>query len=134
MKKYKKNTSSLPKALFISVMISFAVLLAGCLILSFVIVRLKNPTEALPIASLALFLGSGFLSGFLISRQRENGGPVFALLCSVIFIFIFLLVSLIITKGHIPGVLFMNSLCYMLISALAAFLGKKREKVRRSHR
>jgi hypothetical protein len=43
-----------------------------------------------------------------------------------------LAVALITARGKVSGAVFMNSLCYMLISSFTAFLGRKREK--RRHR
>lgn len=135
MKKYKKANLSTPKAMLLSVVFSFLILIIFSLAASAIVSSLKNPSAAMPIASLSAFLLCGFSSGFIISRKRGDGGIIFSLLCGIIFVLISIIVSLIIGKGHINGFAFMNSLCYILVLTLGAFIsaakGKKTKRNRR---
>ena len=135
MKKYKKANISTPKAIFLSVVFSFSLLIIFSIIASAILSGLKNPSAVLPIASLSAYLLCGFSSGFIVSRKKGTGGIVFSLLCGMIFVLISMMISLVIKKGHINGFIFMNSLCYVLVLVPGAFLGAaKGKKTRRNHR
>lgn len=135
MKKYKKANLSTPKAMILSVVFSFFLLIAFSLIASAVVSAVKNPNAAMPIASLSAFLLCGFFSGLIISKKRGSDGIVFSLLCGIIFVLISIMISLIIGKGHVNGFIFMNSLCYILVLALGSFIGRKKgKKTKRNHR
>lgn len=130
MRKYKKSLT-LPKSIILGVLFSFITLLVITLVSSFVVLRFKNPTNLVPTASLVVFVLCGTVSGFSLSKLKGDGGMAFALITGLTFIFLFIIVSLILTKGRVPGMLFMNALCYLLVSAFWAFIGKKRQAKRR---
>lgn len=124
-----KNTSL--KTLLFGVIFSFTVLVILSLASSFLLVGFKNPTANIGIASLAVFLVTAAISGFTISKHRACGGIAFSALSSLLFIALLFAVALIISKGQISGGLFMNYLCYMLISLFTAFIGARKPKRRK---
>ena len=112
---------------------SFISLTVTSFVVSLIISSLKNPIEVIAVGSLIAFMASGAISGFSIAKKNRGIGFRLSLLCSVIFIAIVLICSLILGKGSLSGGNFMNYLCYLMISAFFAFLGA-REKRRRGRR
>ena len=133
MKKHRgaSKKTTLPRALLSGVGISLAVLLVFALIASAIIMTASNPTGSVKAASLVTLLVSGAVSGFLISKKRGEGGAFASLLSSIIFIAVILAASLIMSKGQVGGIIFMNCLCYFLISFFFSLLAKKRYRHRR---
>ena len=123
--------ATLPRALISGVGISFAILLIFSRIFSGIIMTASNPTGSIKTVSLVTLLVSGAVSGFVISKAKGDGGTFTSLLSSLVFIGIILAVSLILTKGRVGGTIFMNCLCYFLISLFSSFLAKKRYRRRR---
>ena len=119
--------------LVLGVLFSFLSLMISSFLVSVIISALKNPIEMIAIGSLIAFMTSGAVSGFSIARKNRASGIRLSLICSVIFIAIVLVASLLTKRGSISGGMFMNYLCYLMISAFFAFLGarEKRRKRRR---
>lgn len=134
MKRHRgiKSKSTPLGAMIFGIVFSFLSLIALSLVASAILMMGKNPTGNLSLASFAVFLIAGAVSGFIISKHKGDGSIGIAIIASLIFIGIMLAVALITAKGKVSGAVFMNSLCYMLISSFTAFLGRKREK--RRHR
>ena len=133
MKRHRgsKAERTLPGVLLFGVIFSFAVLFVISLLLCGVIMNTSNPTGSIKTASLISLLLSGGISGLVIAKRRGDGGVVTALVSSLIFIGVLLSVALIFSKGKVNGVIFMNSLCYMMISVFFSFFAKKRQRHRR---
>lgn len=124
-----KNTSL--KTLLFGVFFSFAVLIVLSLASSFLLAGFKNPTADIRIASLAVFLITAAVSGFAVSKHRAGSGIAISALTSLLFIAVLFAVALVISKGKISGALFMNYLCYMMISLFTAFIGARKPKRRK---
>ncbi len=132
----RKNTKLKNTAigtLLFGVLFSFAVLIVLSLASSFLLVGFKNPTSNIRIASLTVFLITAAVSGFAVSKHRGAGGIAFSALTSLLFIAVLFAVAIIISKGKISGALFMNYLCYMMISSFTAVIGTRKPK-RHSHK
>ena len=127
-RKNKKSKNTAIGTLLLGILFSFTVLIVLSLISSFLLIGLKNPTANIRIASLAVFLVTAAVSGFAVSKHRGEGGIAFSALTALAFIALLFALALIMSKGKISGVLFMNYLCYMLISSFAALLGSKKRK------
>lgn len=123
--KFQKTTAG---TLFLGVAFSFAMLVLMSLIFSFALIGFKNPTGNIGTASLAVFLITAAITGFTVSKYKGDGGIAISALTSLAFVLILMATALISAKGKISGALFMNCLCYMLISSFTAFLGRKRPK------
>ncbi len=129
--KKRKNTKSKNTplgTLLLGIAFSFAVMIVLSLVSSFLLVGFKNPTANIRVASLTVFLITAAVSGFFVSKRYGKGGIVISALTALAFIALLFAVALVISKGKISGVLFMNYLCYMLISSFAALLGAKKRK------
>ena len=131
-KKGMKNNTSPIKSALLRQVFSITTLLVLSILFAFILSMLKNPLGSMKIASLFALLASGAVSGIAISRKKGESGVKCALISAVIFSFIILALSLIMTGGKIGGFHFMNALCYVLISAFCALLfGHKNKKRRR---
>lgn len=124
-KNAKSKSTALGTILF-GVVFSFAVLAVLSLLSSFLLIGLKNPTANIRIASLVIFLITAAISGFTVSKRRGKGGISVSALSSLAFIALLFAMALIISKGKLSGALFMNYLCYMMISSFTALLGAKK--------
>ena len=127
-RKNKKSKNTAIGTLLLGILFSFTVLIVLSLISSFLLIGLKNPTANIRTASLAVFLVTAAVSGFAVSKHRGEGGIAFSALTALAFIALLFALALIMSKGKISGVLFMNYLCYMLISSFTALLGSKKRK------
>ena len=131
-RKRTKNQLSPARAIFLRQIFSAATLFVLSIIFAVILSVMKNPIGSLKVTSLVALLASGAVSGIAIARRKGDGGVRCAIISAVIFALIIIAVSLIITGGKIGGLQFMNSLCYILVSALFALLpGRKKEKRRR---
>ena len=115
----------------LSLGISAGMLLICALIMAAIAYSGDDPTKNLGLFSLVTLILSAALSGAVISRLRGDGGIKFAGLCSIATVLLMLIIALITERGNIPGSAFMNYGCYVAISLLSAYLGRKREKRRR---
>ncbi len=132
MKKHrgtKKQRTGLALMLY-ELLFSGGVLIVLSMLAAFILSSLKNPTANLKLFSLAVLLISAVISGYSISKH--NGNALSSIAVSAAFVGIMFIVSLIFAKGNVGGGVFMNYLCYMLVAAFFAFIGRKREK--RRHR
>ena len=131
----KRNNFKIKKSnvgtLLLGVAFSFCVLIVTSLIFSFILIGLKNPTGSIRTASLAVFLITASIAGFSVSRYKGNGGALLSILTSAAFIFILFAVTLISSRGKVSGGIFMNYICYIMISVFTAFLAGKRKKRRK---
>ncbi len=130
MKKHRSanKTTTLSRTILFGVAISFAALLIFSLVFAALIMTTTNPVGSTKTVSLAALLVSGAVSGFVISKRKGEGGFLASLFSALAFIAVILALSLILTKGRVGGIVFMNCLCYLFISSFASFLAKKRER------
>ena len=135
MKKHRgsKIKKSALGSLLFGVLFSFAMLIIISFVSSALLMASKNPGGSIKVVSFAVLLITAAVSGFTVSKYKGEGGVVTSLISSVISVIIMLGISIICSGGKVGGVIFMNYLCYVLIAAFTAFLGKKRER-RHRHR
>lgn len=134
MKKRRNSKAQrTPLSVFIfGIFFSFFTLLLLSFIASLILISTKNPNLSIKVCSFATLLASGAISGFAISKYRRDlsfGISVFATLSVAVLM---LAISLISTKGNVSGGIFMNYLCYVLISVFFSFIGRR--KTKRHHR
>ena len=132
-RRFRGENSPTIVAMTAGVVFSAFVLAVVSFIASLLLIRMKNPTGAIRMASLASLLISGGISSFVISRTRDKNPMGMSTAVSVIFSLIILTVSLISNKGSLHGANIMNLLAYAASSFIFSLLGRKREK-RRRHR
>ena len=100
------------------------------LITSAVAYNMSDPLGYIGILGLVALLMSGAVSGYAVSRVRGEGGFLAAILSSLFFTLIQILIGLIVAKGDLTLGVFFNYLCYIAISAFCAFLGGRRKRRR----
>ena len=113
--------------------ISALLILILSLISAMIVAGLKDPTKSIGIFSLGAILLSAVISGVICTRVKGEGGLRFALLVALSVVLIMLLINVIICNGKVSGGAFINYGCYLSLSTLSAYIGKKGEG-RRSHR
>ena len=133
MKKHRgaKNPKSAPRSLLFGVLFSFAALIIISFVSSAFLMMGENPGGSVKGASLTVLLISAAISGFAVSKYKGEGGFGISLISALAAVVIMLAVSLISSGGKISGASLMNYLCYALVAAFTAFLGKRREGRRR---
>ena len=125
------------KALFLGVFFSAALFACLALVAGAVLYATEDPTASLPMVSLGMFGVSGLISGFFLARRQKEGGTLLAILTSLAFALLLLLVGILLTGGHLSGRVMMNHLCYLLTASLGAILANMRKnapKRKRHHR
>ena len=132
----KRRTSKAqrtPLSVFIfGIVFSFSTLLLLSFIASLILIGTKNPNLSIRGASLATLLASGAISGFAISKYRRDFSFGISVSATLSVALLMILISLISAKGNVGGGVFMNYLCYVLISVFFSFIGRK--KAKRHHR
>ncbi len=131
MKRHRgiRRERSVAASLIYEVLLSGALLILLAFIAAIILSAMQDPTANVKLISLATLLICAAISGFFISRH--NRSTLSSIAVSLIFVAIMLAISIIVKKGNVSGALFMNYICYMLVAAFSAFLGKKRERRRR---
>ena len=113
--------------IFFAVAVFFVTAFIGAVILS----RAENPTEHVGLCSMVVLFITAAASGFATSRYKGEGGVMPAMLASLFFVLVLLMVGLIGGDGKLPLVNVINLIAFMIISALCALLGRRRERKRR---
>lgn len=129
--KNNKNKDNILYMYFPALGISLVTLLILSLVSSMIIYAGENPTSNIGIASLATLISSAAVSGIIISRYKGNEGMKVAGLSSLATVLIMLIIGVILSGGKFSPSAFINYGCYVGISLLAAYLGRKRGKRRR---
>ena len=129
--KNKKVGDSVLYTYFLSLGISVFSLLVCAFVASIVIYSGKDPTQGVGVASLITLILSAALSGIIISRISCEGGVKIAGLSALATVFIMLIIGVILNSGKASPGAFINYGCYVGISLLSAYLGRKRGRKRR---
>lgn len=116
------------KALLFGILFSAALFLLSALIVAGILSVTENPTASLPLVSLGAFGCSGLLAGLILAGRQKEGGTLPAILSSLAFVLLLLLVGILMTGGHLTGRVMMNHVCYLLAASLGAFLPGMRKK------
>lgn len=127
----KGDSLSLPYSVLLGSFFSIASLIICALLGSAILMLFENPTGNIKLASLIILLISGAVCGFSISASRKNGGILSAVFSSAICALLIITVGIIMGGVGASGGVFMNALCYMLVCALFAYLGRRRERKRK---
>lgn len=106
--------------------ISILVILLLSMISAIILGTLDDPTSLVGLFSLGSMLISAAISGVVCSRLKGDGGLSFATLVALAMVLVMLLINVILCGGRVSGGAFMNYGCYMGVSALSAFLSRKR--------
>ena len=133
MKKHRNsNARKTPLRVFVfGLGFSLAILIILSFIASFVILSMKNPLLNIKTASLLVLLSAGAISGFAISKYKGELNLGISIAASIAVAAVMLVASLICSRGKLEGGIFMNYLCYVLVSAFFSFVGRKRKVHRR---
>lgn len=134
MKRHRNSkTQRTPLSVFIfGIIFSFATLVILSFIASLILAGTKNPIMSIKMTSFVIILVSGAASGFAISKYRKELSFGISIVTSVTVAALMLLISLISAKGQVGSGVFMNYLCYVLISVFFSFIGRR--KAKRHHR
>lgn len=95
-------------------------------VVSIISFNTEDPTSLVDPMSLTALLVSGALTALVITRVCGDRGFITALLCSLMLALLLLICGLVASGGNLPLRCPINYLCYVGISALTAFLGRKR--------
>ncbi len=87
-----------------------------------------NPMGMVDIASLAVLLLSGALSGYIISRGAQERKLATVLLAALLLSLCFIFIGLIISGGEVSWRAVLNYICYTGVSLLFGLLGKKEKR------
>ena len=130
MTRLQKKTENMNTAvlLLVGALCSGILLIILTMISAFIVFYTKNPTSLIGLISIAVMLLTGAISGFSISKLKGEGGILISCLSSLLFILILLMIGLIAGGGHISLGNIINYLCYMAVSLLFSFFGRKKEK------
>lgn len=119
------------RALIFGIIFTVAVFFTAAFVCALIISRTENPTGHIGLCSMIVLFITAAASGFATSRYKGDGGMLPAVLSSLLFALIVLIIGLVGGKGKLPLINVINLGAFMLISALSAALGRKREKKRR---
>ena len=114
----------------IGVIISIVLYLLFVLISSAVLGGLDNPLGGLGIASMMSFFPPAFISGFLISRIKGDGGVITAVTSAFLIALMMFLCSAVITQGNIPLSSTLSYIAYVILAVIGGMLGKKSSRRR----
>jgi putative membrane protein (TIGR04086 family) len=125
-----------------NILVSFALSIGICfgsaVIVAFILALIANSsansTENIPLFALITLVISAAVSGVVISRIKGLGGVKFSALSALAFVLILLLASVIANNGAVPPSAFMNYGCFIGMTAVSAYLGRKKDTKRRRKR
>ena len=132
--KFKHTENNILRSFALALCICIASALGVSFILALVANSSKNSTENIPLFALISLVVSAMISGVSISRLKGAGGVKFAALVALTFVLLLLLITVIANKGSVPASAFMNYASYLGVTAVSAYLGRKKEGKRRKHR
>lgn len=131
MQKGKNGTMGVGGTFLICLLISFGVMLIVAVIGGAIAYLTDDPTAYIPPIALAAILLSAVINGACSSRIKGDGGVGFSVLVALALMLLLLLINVIINGGKVGGGAFMNYGCYLATAALAAYLGRVRQRKRR---
>ena len=112
-------------SVLIGAAISAAIMLALSAITALIINMTSDPLGAADIGSLISLLIGAALSGYVVARRSAESKMLTAVLSSLLFCLMLLLIGLMLGGGSLSGRVFINYLCYIGISTLFAKLGSR---------
>ena len=118
----------------IGIGICIAILIACSLVMAIFLTSISNSSAKINLYSLIALIIAAILSGTTLSRLKGDGGVVHAFSTSLSTAFLMLIIGLIISNGELSGGSFMNYGCYIGVSTLTGYLGRKKERRHRRKR
>ena len=129
MKRTKSRDTSALRALLTGLLVSTVSFFACMLIATLILFLGDDPTYKSELFSFGAMLISGAIAGFITSRMRGEGGTLIATLAALALVLLLFIIGTVSTGlPSLPSVI--NYAIYVGISAVAAFLGRPREKHR----
>ena len=95
------------------------------LLFSFIAYTTVDPLSFLGIFGIAALMITAVSSGFLEARLGGDGSFLTAVLSSLLFVLLLLLIGLLSCGGSVPIGCIINYLCFVAVASLSALLGKK---------
>ena len=127
MKRRKTKQKTSLAVLFFGIVFSFATLAVLSFISSFILSNTQNPLISIKLTSLVTLLCTAAISGFAIAKYKGDLNFGISITAAVSVAALILAISLISSKGSASGGVFMNCICYALISVFFSFIGRKRK-------
>ena len=124
MRRTKTNRSTLIFGIILTAASFFILTFLASLLLSMI----KNPLGASGIASFAVLLITGILSGFFTAKYKGEHGILPSGACALIFAFILFCTGLISSGGKIASITIINLISYVAVAFLFAALAKRRKR------
>ena len=123
----RSNARALIFGIFFTMAVFFAMALVGAVILS----KTENPTAHVGLCSMVSRFVTAAAGGYATSKYKGEGGMLPAVLSSLFFVLVMLVIGLVSKNGKLPIVSVVNLVAFMIISTFGAMLGRKRERKRR---
>ena len=123
--RHKKSQNPLASiGIGVLILVSFYALFV--LISSAVLGGLDNPLGTLGIASIISFFPPAFISGFLISKMKGDGGIITAGASAFTVALLMFLCCAIMTDGNVPLTSTLSYFAYIILAIMGGILGKRR--------
>lgn len=119
------------RALIFGIVFAVAVFFISAFVCAIILSKTENPTGHVGLCGMVSLFVTAAASGFATSRYNGEGGVLPAVLSALFFALVVLMIGLICGKGKLPFINVINLGAFMIIGALSAMLGRKREKKRR---
>ncbi len=119
------------RALVFGIIFTVAVFFITAFVSAIILSRTENPTGHVGLCGMVCLFVTAAASGFAVSRYKGEGGILPAVLSSLFFVLVVLMIGLIGGKGKLPFISVINLGAFMIINALSAMLGRKKERRRR---
>lgn len=132
MKKRRSESGSF-KRCAIGAAIIIALYLITALIMTAFLSTRENGTELTGIFALASLMIAGGLGTFISAKVMHSSSMLSALCPSAALLVIYTAAALVITGGNVDLSHTMNMICFIMISALFAFLSLPQKKSRHRH-
>ncbi len=124
--RYTKGRSTTAKQIGEGLLIAVASLLGACLIGALVLMLLDRPLTAVAAATLIIFVITGGIGGLLGDGKRWVG--------SVVLVAVLCLLSIILTKGHMPFSVLLGYGVYLASYLLTSLIPKQKLKRKRHYK
>ncbi len=118
-----------PLFICIGVLFSYVVLILLSIFGAFLCNLTDDPVRLVGVVSFATLLLSAAISGFIISKLREDGGAILSMLSASGFIIIRIIISLFMSGTDLSDLL--DCVCYLGTSVIFALFGQRKLKHRR---
>ena len=118
------------RALVFGIIFSIIFFIATALICAVILSRTENPTAHTGLCGMIALFVTAAASGFATSRYKGEGGMLPAVLSSLFVALVMLMIGLVSGNGKLPLLSIINLGAFMVIGAIFAALGRKKERKR----